>query len=123
MRRQAAELAAVRPRATHDAGVWRLPKGDEYYAYALRFATTTGMSAEEVHQLGLDRMAALTARADAIFKAPGMTKGSVAERMRALGKEPRFLSPTTDKGDRKSGVAGKSVSVSATLGGLRNIKH
>src|SRR3546814_18392634 len=54
MRRQAAELAAVRPRATHDAGVWRLPKGDEYYAYALRFATTTGMSAEEVHQLGLE---------------------------------------------------------------------
>src|SRR3546814_11082545 len=64
----------------------------------LRFATTTGMSAEEVHQLGLDRMAALTARADAIFKAQGMTKGSVAERMRALGKDPRFLYPNTDKG-------------------------
>src|SRR3546814_4027606 len=56
------------------------------------------MSAEEVHQLGLDRMAALTARADAIFKAQGMTKGSVAERMRALGKDPRFLYPNTDKG-------------------------
>ncbi|MBE1525692.1 uncharacterized protein (DUF885 family) [Sphingopyxis sp. OAS728] len=98
MRRQAAELTAVRPRATHDAGVWRLPKGDEYYAYALRFATTTGMSAEEVHKLGLDRMAALTARADAIFKAQGMSKGTVAERMRALGKDPRFLYPNTDKG-------------------------
>src|SRR3546814_13509552 len=43
-------------------------------------------------------MAALTARADAIFKAQGMTKGSVAERMRALGKDPRFLYPNTDKG-------------------------
>src|SRR3546814_13947600 len=56
------------------------------------------MSAEEVHQLGLDRMAALTARADAIFKAQGMTKGSVAERMRAPGKDPRFLYHNTDKG-------------------------
>lgn len=98
MQRQAAELRAVRPRATHDAGVWRLPKGDEYYAYALRFATTTGMSAEEVHKLGLDRMAELTARADTIFKEQGMTKGSVAERLRALGKDPRFLYPNTDKG-------------------------
>lgn len=101
MRRQADELRAVRPRATHDAGVWRLPKGDEYYAYALRFATTTGMSAEEVHKLGLDRVAELSARADAIFKAQGMTKGTVAERMRALGKDPRFLYPNTDAGKEK----------------------
>lgn len=101
MRRQADELRAVRSRATHDAGVWRLPKGDEYYAYALRFATTTGMTAEEVHKLGLDRVAELTARADAIFKAQGMTKGTVAERMLALGKDPRFLYPNTDAGKEK----------------------
>ncbi|KQZ61483.1 Tat pathway signal protein [Sphingopyxis sp. Root1497] len=101
MKRQAAELRAVRPRATHDAGVWRLPQGEDYYAYALRFATTTGMSAEEVHKLGLDRVADLSAQADAIFKAQGMTKGSVAERMRALGKDPRFLYPNTDEGKAK----------------------
>ncbi|MGH6652995.1 MAG: DUF885 domain-containing protein [Sphingopyxis sp.] len=98
MQRQVAELKAVRARATHDAGVWRLPKGDEYYAYALRFATTTGMSAEEVHKLGLDRMAELSARADAIFREQGMTRGTVAERLRALGKDPRFLYPNTDAG-------------------------
>lgn len=101
MRRQADELRAARPKATHDAGVWRLPKGDEYYAYALRYATTTGMSAEEVHQLGLDRVADLSAQADAIFRAQGMTKGSVAERMRALSKDPRFLYPNTDEGKAK----------------------
>ena len=98
MQRQVAELKAVRARATHDAGVWRLPKGDEYYAYALRFATTTGMSAEEVHKLGLDRMAELSARADTIFNEQGMAKGTVAERLRALGKDPRFLYPNTDAG-------------------------
>ncbi len=101
MKRQAAELRAVRPKATHDAGVWRLPQGEEYYAYALRFATTTGMSAEEVHKLGRDRVADLSAQADAIFQKQGMTKGSVADRMRALGKDPRFLYPNTDAGKAK----------------------
>lgn len=105
MRRQAEELRRVRPKATHDAGVWRLPKGDEYYAYALRYATTTGMSAAEVHQLGLDRIADLGARADAIFREQGMTKGTVAERMRALGKDPRFIYPNTDAG--KAELIGK----------------
>ena len=56
------------------------------------------MSAEEVHKLGLDRMAELSARADTIFNEQGMAKGTVAERLRALGKDPRFLYPNTDAG-------------------------
>ncbi len=39
--RQIAELEAHRRRATSDAGVWKLPQGDAYYAWALRAATTT----------------------------------------------------------------------------------
>jgi uncharacterized protein (DUF885 family) len=101
MRRQIAELTKVRLRATHDAGVWRLPNGTAYYIYALRFATTTRMVAEEIHKLGLDRMAELTARADSILKAEGMTRGRVAERLRALGKDPRFIYPNTDAGKTK----------------------
>lgn len=101
MQRQIAALTAVRPRATHDAGVWRLPKGDEYYAYALAYATTTTKGAAEIHQLGLDRIAELSARADAIFRKQGMTKGTVAERLRALGKDPRFIFPNTDEGKTK----------------------
>ena len=98
VRRQAAELARVRPKATHDAGVWRLPKGDAYYAYALNFATTTEMSAEAIHQLGLERMTELTARADELLKAQGMTQGSVADRIKALGDDPKYIYPNTDAG-------------------------
>ena len=101
MQRQIAELNKAHPRATHDAGVWRLPQGAAYYTYALRFATTTGMDAAEIHKLGLDRMAELTARADSILKAEEMTRGSVAERLRALGKDPRFIYPNTDAGKAK----------------------
>ena len=34
--RQIAELERHRPRATADAGVWKLPEGEAYYAWALR---------------------------------------------------------------------------------------
>jgi len=39
--------------ATDDAGAWHLPNGDEYYAYMLRQHTTTNLTPEEVHNLGL----------------------------------------------------------------------
>ena len=101
MTRQADLLKAVRAEAVHDAGVWRLPEGDAFYAYGLRYATTTDMAADEIHKLGLDRMAALTAQADAILRKEGMTQGSVAQRLLALGKEPRFIYPDTDAGKAK----------------------
>jgi uncharacterized protein (DUF885 family) len=101
MRAQADLLRAARAGAKPDSGVWRLPKGEDYYAYALRYATTTGMSADEIHKLGLDRMAALTAEADTILKAQGMTQGTVAERLLALGKQARFVYPNTDAGKAK----------------------
>jgi uncharacterized protein (DUF885 family) len=96
--RQAEAVRSQRANAVHDAGVWRLPEGADYYAYGLRFATTTTMSADEIHQLGLDQIAELSARVDTILRGQGMTRGTVGERMRALGSDPRFLYPNTDAG-------------------------
>jgi uncharacterized protein (DUF885 family) len=98
LRRQSDTIRAQRANAVHDAGVWRLPEGSDYYAYGLRYATTTNMSADEIHQLGLDQIAELTSRADAILRQQGMTQGTVAARLRALGDDPRFLYPNTDEG-------------------------
>src|SRR5207245_5035255 len=41
------------PKTTTDDGVWKLPDGDAFYAYALRSNTTTNMPPNEVHELGL----------------------------------------------------------------------
>lgn len=101
LKRQRDVLASIRPKTTDQAGVWRLPKGEEYYKYALRYATTTSMSAEEVHKMGLDQMAELSARADKLLKAQGMTKGTVGERLRALTTDPRFIYPNTDAGKQE----------------------
>lgn len=96
--RQAAELRRQRATATMDAGVWKLPQGDAYYAWALQAGTTTRLSPDEVHRLGLDQLAALQGQMDAILKRLGMTRGTVGERMTAMGKDPRYLFPDDDKG-------------------------
>ena len=98
LRRQADVIRGQRANAVHDGGVYRLPEGADYYAYGLRYATTTTMSADEIHRLGVDQMAELTARADQILRAQGRTQGTVAERLRALGSEPAQLYPNTDAG-------------------------
>ena len=96
--RQIALMETLRPRAVHDAGVWRLPDGDAYYAAALRASITTDMRPDEVHRLGLDVTRALSARADLLFTRIGMSKGSVSARYQALFKDPKFLYPDTDAG-------------------------
>jgi len=96
--RQAQTLAELRPRAVHDAGVARLPQGAALYEVALRASTTTDMSADEVHQLGLDQAKELNARMDTLLRSQGHTSGTVAERVVALNKEPQYLYPNTDDG-------------------------
>lgn len=96
--RQIAELKRHRARATSDAGVWKFPDGEAYYAWALRAGTTTTMTPDEVHRSGQEELRALQAEMDVILKKQGFTKGTVGERMTALGKDPRFLFPDDDAG-------------------------
>ena len=96
--RQIAELKRHRAKATSDAGVWKFPDGQAYYAWALRAGTTTTMTPDEVHRTGLEELKALQAEMDVILKKQGFTKGTVGERMTALGKDPRFLFPDNDAG-------------------------
>ena len=51
-----AEMERQQVAATTDDGVWKFPDGDAYYADRLADYTTTEMSADEVHQLGLDEV-------------------------------------------------------------------
>ena len=96
--RQIAALQQVRPQAVHDAGVWRLQNGAEMYAAALRQRTTTSMSPDEIHDMGAELVAQFNAEMDAILRAEGMTRGSVAERIQALSRRPDQLYPNTDAG-------------------------
>ena len=98
MQRQADVVAAALPGASSDAGCWRLPDGEAYYRYGVLSYTTTDMSGDEIHRVGQEQVAELTARADEILKAQGLTQGSVGERIASVGRRPDQLYPNTDAG-------------------------
>ena len=98
LERQIAELILQRGLAKSDPGMWARPDGDEYYRWALKASTTTSMTPEEVHQMGLEELRALQARMDPILRSLGYTKGSVGERMQALGRDPKYNFSPGDKG-------------------------
>lgn len=96
--RQFEALKSLAAQTSSDAGVWSIPGGGEYYAWALKAGTTTNMSADEVHQMGLDELASLHARMDPILRSLGYTKGAIGDRMVALAKDTRFHFSNGDKG-------------------------
>jgi uncharacterized protein (DUF885 family) len=96
--REIAAVSALRPTTRPGDGVWRLPRGDEIYAAALAEATTTNYTADEIHQIGLQQVAEISAELDTILKSVGLTTGSVGERLTAFNKQPDQLYPNTDAG-------------------------
>src|SRR3954463_68671 len=61
------------PKGRKDPGLWPLPNGDERYASAARRSTTTNMTPEEIHQLGLKQVAEIEGRMMDIAKKLGYT--------------------------------------------------
>jgi len=73
-------LAEQLTRAPEDVGVWRLPNGAAYYAQQLASYTSTTMSAEDIHALGLKEVARLESEMDSTLKQLGYASGTVNER-------------------------------------------
>jgi uncharacterized protein (DUF885 family) len=96
LERQIALINDMQKTASHDAGVWRLPDGEAYYATSLVVWATTNKKPDEIHRLGLELVKEHTARIDALLQKIGMTQGTVGERMRAMYKDPKYLYPNTD---------------------------
>ncbi len=96
LQRQMEALTAVLPKTVHEAGVARLPNGAEFYRLGLKTYTTASLSPAEIHRTGLDLVKSLSAEIDALLRAQGFTKGTVGERLAALGSDTRYLYDNTD---------------------------
>lgn len=96
--RQIAAVEGAMKAATGDAGVWKLPQGEAYYGWALEQGTTTRMTADEIHAMGLEQGKAIDAEMDSLLKGEGYTTGTVGERVGALTRDSRQLYANTDKG-------------------------
>jgi uncharacterized protein (DUF885 family) len=89
---------SVLPKTTTDDGVWKLPEGDAFYAFALRRNTTTTMPPQEVHDLGLREVARIEAEMRAILDANGFPGRPIGEAIDALRKDPKVLFPNDEQG-------------------------
>lgn len=98
LQRQIAAVEALKPKSGMVPGAGRLPGGEEFYATCLRFHTTTPMTPAEAHRIGREQLAALTADADTLLRARGLTTGTVGARLRALGEDASLQYPNTDAG-------------------------
>jgi uncharacterized protein (DUF885 family) len=110
--RQIALVERLRPTTRPGDGIWRVPDGDAIYAMALGQATTTTMSPDEVHRLGLSQVAEISAQLDTILKSQGFSTGTVGERLAKLNVTPAELYPNTDSG-RLALIAGLNDGVKA----------
>jgi len=89
-------LESIVPASNDDAGLWRFKGGDKAYAYALRRFTTTKLTADEIHRIGLREVARIEGEMDKVFRSIGRTEGTIKERTQALGRDLAY--PNTDEG-------------------------
>jgi uncharacterized protein (DUF885 family) len=91
-----AELSA---KANDDDGVWKLPDGEAYYNYLLHEYTTTELTADEIHEIGLAEVDRIQEEMLEIFAAEGYDRSlGVKALFDELATEERFYYPDTDEG-------------------------
>jgi uncharacterized protein (DUF885 family)/quercetin dioxygenase-like cupin family protein len=95
-KRAIALLQPLAGKATDDAGLWRFKGGAEAYAAALHRFTTTDLTADQIHEIGLKQVATLEAQMDVLFRQIGKTQGSIKDRVAELKKEQAY--PLTEEG-------------------------
>lgn len=78
-------------------GIWKLPEGREKYQQTLNLATTTTMTADEIHQLGLSEVARIRVEMEVIKEQVGFD-GDLQEFFKFMREDPQFYFPNTDEG-------------------------
>ena len=92
-----AEMTAQEKVAGTDDGVWRFPDGAGYYAERLSNYTTTNMTPDQIHELGLAQVARIHKEMGVVQKKMGV-KGDLQAFFNYMRTEPKFYAPETEEG-------------------------
>ncbi len=92
-----AYLTEMEKQATEDDGVWKLPDGAGYYNYALENNTTTKLTADEIHEIGLREVARIHGEMRGIMKRVNFKSDDLQEFFTYIKTDPRFVPPNTDE--------------------------
>ncbi|WP_257838108.1 DUF885 family protein [Phenylobacterium sp. J426] len=99
-KRYVASLERMQAKATTVNGVWALPQGEAFYGDLLSFFTTTPLTADQIHQIGLSEVARIRGEMGAIQKKVGF-KGTLNEFFAHLKTDPKYRYPNTDAGKQQ----------------------
>ncbi|EEB79677.1 conserved hypothetical protein [marine gamma proteobacterium HTCC2148] len=90
-------LESLQSKTTADAGVWKLPAGEDYYNIRLNRVTTTDFSAEKIHQIGLTEVATIRDEMRVIQAEVGF-EGSLGDFMTFMRTDSQFYFANNDEG-------------------------
>ncbi len=79
-----AYMAELHPKTNDTAGIARLANGAAAYQQALKTYTSTNLTAQEIHAIGLREVARIEAEMDKHLRALGYAEGGIEERMKQL---------------------------------------
>lgn len=82
-----AELRSQLDQSTPDAGLWRFENSEQVYAFQLKRFTTTDLSADEIHEIGLREVARIESQMDELLRQIGLNDGSLADRIAELREQ------------------------------------
>jgi uncharacterized protein (DUF885 family) len=97
VREMVAAIEALRPKSPGPNGVWKLPDGDGYYKSQIKFWTTTDLTADQIHQIGLDEVARIKNEMQGIMQQVGF-QGDLPAFFRHLRSDPGNFFPNTPEG-------------------------
>jgi uncharacterized protein (DUF885 family) len=92
-----ATLDAIEPLSKGNFGAWSLPDGAAYYADRLKSSTTTNLTADQIHALGLRQVAAIRQEMEAVQRDVGF-KGTLEQFFAHIRTDPQFKYPNTAEG-------------------------
>ncbi|MDR5590693.1 DUF885 domain-containing protein [Christiangramia sp. SM2212] len=84
-------------RATEEAGVWKFPKGGEFYNNALKRVTTTDLTAEEIHEIGLNEVARIHGEMEKIMEEVEF-EGTLDDFFEFMKTDEQFYYANTEEG-------------------------
>ena len=91
-------LNTLRPLASHEPGVGRLPNGEAFYRAMITHMTDTTLPADEIHAVGLVEVERIHVEMDQLLKTIGYNEGTVGARMSEMLQDPEYIYPNTDEG-------------------------
>jgi uncharacterized protein (DUF885 family) len=84
------------PASLEQVGIWQLPDGEEMYRFAVRLHTTTNMTPEEIHEIGLNEVRRIHGEMQSVVDTLGY-KGSLEEFGAYLRSDPQFYYKTPEE--------------------------